>query len=329
MLKLSNIRIPLRIAIACLLPLLAFTALAVKELIDRRSTAADMDAISIVAEAAPMMAGVVHELQKERGLTVGYIDSREESLATAMRNQRPMTDKALAVWDQRVADYEKAYAGTKFAGNLDVAKKRLTEIGKMRSAIDGSTTDSQKVMEIMVSAVAGLLNVVEAMDDMTENGRIIHQSNALVSLMRRKEYLAQGRGWGMIGFGSGQFIPQIYQQFMRSQNLADAYATIFGRAASQAEIDFVNKTVSGPTRDAVAKMRQAATLSPYRGNAGNITVADWMDATTKYIDSLKAAEDHLLSGFSSTVRTVASDARSGFWNMLAIVLALLAVTGAV
>ena len=139
-------------------------------------------------EAAPMIASVVHELQRERGLTVGYIDSREESLATAMRNQRPQTDKALAVWDQRVAEYEKSYPGTKFANNLDIAKKRLAELPKMRSAIDGSTTDSQKVMEVMVSAVAGLLNVVDAIDDMTENGQIIHQADAMVTLMRRKEY---------------------------------------------------------------------------------------------------------------------------------------------
>ncbi len=74
MLKLSNIRIPVRIAIACLLPLLAFTFLAGKELFDRRAIVADMEAIGVVAEAAPIIAGVVHELQSERGASVGYIE---------------------------------------------------------------------------------------------------------------------------------------------------------------------------------------------------------------------------------------------------------------
>ena len=199
----------------------------------------------------------------------------------------------------------------------------------MRKAIDESTTDSQKVMETMVSGVAGLLNVIDAMDDMTENGRIIHQSQALVALMRRKEYTAQGRGWGMIGFGSGQFIPQMYQAFMRSQNLADAFATIFTRAATQAQIDFVNNSINTQARDAMLKMRQAAALSPYRGNAGNVTVADWMDATTKYIDGLKIAEDRMLSDFAATVQQVASEARWGFWSLLVVLLGLLAITCAV
>ena len=329
MLKLSNIRIPVRIAVACLLPLLAFTVFEVKDVLEQNAELKKDTAIAAVVEAAPIIANVVHELQRERGLTVGYIDSREESLATAMRNQRPQTDKALAVWDQRAAEYEKSYPGTKFANNLDIAKKRLAELPKMRSAIDGSTTDSQKVMEVMVSAVAGLLNVVDAIDDMTENGQIIHQADAMVTLMRRKEYSAQGRGWGMIGFGSGQFIPQIYQAFMRSQNLADAFATIFGRAATQAQIDFVNNAINGQARDAVLKMRQAAALSPYRGNAGNVTVAQWMDATTKYIDSLKVAEDRLLSDFAATVQSAVAAAKWRFWMALGMLLGVLGVTCAI
>jgi methyl-accepting chemotaxis protein len=329
MLKLSNIRIPVRIAIACLLPLLAFTFLAGKELFDRRAIVADMEAIGVVAEAAPMIAGVVHELQSERGASVGYIDSREQSLADAMRNQRPQTDKVLTAWDQRVGEYAKSYPGTKFARNLETAQKRLAELGKIRTAIDGSNTDSQKVMEIMVSAVAGLLNVVDAIEDMTENGRIIHQANATVALMRRKEYTAQGRGFGTIGFGAGQFVPQMYQAFMRSQNLADGYTTIFARRATQAQLEVVNGLVDGPVRDSVNQMRQAAALSPYRGNAGNVTVTQWLDATSKYIDSLKRAEERLLNDFAATVQDVASEARSGFWNMVALFLGLLAVTGTV
>jgi hypothetical protein len=155
-----------------------------------------MDAIGVVAQAAPMIAEAVHELQRERGYSVGYIDSREQSLATAMSGQRPKTDKALDAWNQRVAEYSKSYPGTRFARNLDTAKSRLAELGKMRTDIDASSTDSQKVMETMVSAVAGLLNVVDAISEMTDNGKIIHQANATVALMRRKEYTAQGRGFG-------------------------------------------------------------------------------------------------------------------------------------
>ena len=131
MLKLSNIRIPVRIAIACLLPLLAFTGFAVKELLDRRAIVADMDAIAVVAEAAPMIAAArARAAERARRLRSDLSNSKGKSFADAMRNQRPLTDKALEAWNQRVAEYSKSDAGTKFASNLDTAKSRLAELGQ-------------------------------------------------------------------------------------------------------------------------------------------------------------------------------------------------------
>ena len=173
----------------------------------------------------------------------------------------------------------------------------------MRTEIDASTTDSQKVMEIMVSAVAGLLNVVDAIDEMTEDGQIIHQASALVALMRRKEYTAQGRGWGTIGFGVRSIRPADVSGVHARQNLADAFATIFTRRATQAQIEFVNNAINGPARDAMIKMRQAAALSPYKGNAGNVTIATMVRGHHQvYRQSQGAPKIASLSDFAATVQ---------------------------
>ena len=91
----------------------------------------------------------------------------------------------------------------------------------------------------------------------------------------------------------------------------------------------MNSAINPQTRDTLAKMRQAAALSPYKGNAGNVQVADWLDVTGKYIDDLKRAEDRLQTDFAATVQDVGAEAQRGFWNMLALVLGLLTVTCAV
>ena len=255
MLKLSNIRIPVRIAVACLLPLLAFTALRGKELLDRRTLAADMDAIARgrrggaddcrsrtrVAEGAGRFGRVYRLKRKVVGRPRCAVSGRRPT-----RRSRPGISAS--------PNIRKSYAGTKFANNLDIAKKRLAELPKMRSEIDASTTDSQKVMETMVSAVAGLLNVVDAIDEMTENGRIIHQANAMVALMRRKEYAAQGRGWGMIGFGVRSIRPAdvsgVHAQPRISPTPTPRSST---RSATQAQIDFVNSTINAQTRDSLTQ----------------------------------------------------------------------------
>lgn len=65
MLKLSNIRIPVRIAIAWLLPLLAFTGSAIKELIDHRQVVPTKENAAVVVQAAPMISRLVADLQAE------------------------------------------------------------------------------------------------------------------------------------------------------------------------------------------------------------------------------------------------------------------------
>ena len=82
MLKLSNIRIPVRIAIACLLPLLAFTGFAVKELLDKRETFSTMQHVAVVVEAAPMISKLIADLQLERGPAADSSKQRERHQRT-------------------------------------------------------------------------------------------------------------------------------------------------------------------------------------------------------------------------------------------------------
>ena len=147
MLKLSNIKVSVRIAVACLLPLLAFTAFAVNELIGKRAVFSTMNQVATVADAAPMISGLINELQRERGTSAGFIQSKGKAFADAMRDQRSKTDKALETWKQRLAEYKTSAAGTTFARNLDAANSRLAEIGRIRSSIDGHAIEGPKAVE--------------------------------------------------------------------------------------------------------------------------------------------------------------------------------------
>lgn len=84
MLRLNDTKMRVRIAIACLVPLLAFVAFAA------------------IAQIAPEISGLIHELQKERGATAGFISSKGEAFAQTLRTQRPSTDKAVTDWRQKI-----------------------------------------------------------------------------------------------------------------------------------------------------------------------------------------------------------------------------------
>ncbi len=329
MLKLSNIRVPVRIAIACLLPLVAFTGFAAKELLEKRETFSTMQGVAVVVEAVPMISSLISELQKERGASTGFVSSKGKSFADAMRNQRSLTDKALSNWKQQLSRYTQSAAGTSFARNLEAANSRLAEIASMRTSIDALSIDGAKTVEFYTTAISNLITVVDAVSEMSEDGRIIRQASALASHIRRWEFTAQTRALGAQGFAAGQFTQQGYQQFMRVQVLSDAYAAMFRRYATTAQAEYVTNALRGPAQDEFIRMRQLANNSPFDNKMATVTGPQWFEAATRYVDALNGTEHRLVDDFMAAVRAAASEARWGFWTLLIVAIGLLAVTGTI
>ena len=161
---------------------------------------------------------------------------------------------------------------------------------------------------------------------MSEEGRIVRQATALSSHARRKEFAGQERAIGTVGFTSGEFTQESYQAFTRATNLGNAQAAAFRRNATPAQVEYVTDMLKGPVQDDLLRMRAIAAASPFINEMRSITGAQWFETATKYIDALKAAEDHLAADFIVVVREVAGAARWAFWGMLALFIGMLAVT---
>src|SRR5580704_6377986 len=100
--RLADLPIRSRIAIVCLIPLLAFTGFAGKDMLEKRGQSEVADGVSALIEVAPLISGLIHELQRERGTTVAFLSAKTQGpAATVMRDQRGATDKALASFRQR------------------------------------------------------------------------------------------------------------------------------------------------------------------------------------------------------------------------------------
>jgi methyl-accepting chemotaxis protein len=327
MLRLNNLGIATRIAIVCLIPLIAFTAFAGKDLLDKRADLASAESIAVVAEAAPMISNLVHELQKERGASAGFINSAGKSLADTLRNQRPATDQKLASSLRQMDGLIKSSAGSKFARDLEDARSKLGGLQATRDAVGAFSITSQKSTEYYSATIASLIAIIDSISEMSEQGRIVRQAATLSSHVRRKEFAGQERATGSVGFTSGKFAQETYQVFTRAGNLGEAHAAAFRRNATPVQVEYVANVLKGAVQDDLLRMRAIAAASPFSNNMQSVSGAQWFETATRYIDALKTAEDHLSADFISVVREVADDARRGFWGMLALFVGLLAVTG--
>src|SRR4051794_4355425 len=171
MLRLSNIRIPVRIALACLLPLLAFIGFAGKELLQKRSDYSSAAQIAELADATPSITALVHELQKERGSSMGFFTAKGQAFGDALRAQRPAVDKALTAWQSRMTELAQRYPGSKLARDIDAAKTKLGSLASMRANIDSLGAKQQEAFDYYSATLSLLATAIDQIGELTDEAR--------------------------------------------------------------------------------------------------------------------------------------------------------------
>ncbi len=205
--------------------------------------------------------------------------------------------------------------------------RRLWNARDPRSAVDGLALSTPQFAEYFTGTIANLVAAIQATGDLSEDARILRQSIAFSAFVQRKEFAGQERAAGAQGFSTGAFGADVHRAFVRLGAMQEAQAQIFINNALPDQIEAVRSALKGPVVDEVARMRAIGTAAPFDVAAvGSVSGAQWFDAATRNIDLLKTVEDRLAGDFLTVARGVADQARWGFWSVVLIFLAMLAIT---
>src|SRR5882724_7953385 len=90
-------RISHRLALAVAVPLLVFLGLATYDLYLKWNTRSEMAELGRLAQAAKAAGQLIHELQRERGVSAVFIASGGKQFSAELAAQRKQTDEARGV----------------------------------------------------------------------------------------------------------------------------------------------------------------------------------------------------------------------------------------
>ena len=261
----------------------------------------------IVADGR-LVSAVIHEIQKERGYSAGFVGSGGRIFAEDVALQRDSTDAAISA-----AEAALAFFAGRNAALVEDAQGRLESLSAARARIDA--------LEMTVPELAGFYTgTVRSLIELTGDG-LSHVAStetqrlsvAYLALMEAKEAAGLERAMGAVGFGSGVFAEKVYARFLvlRGQQLAEiATARSIGGAALAEELD---DAIDVPARERVEAFRAVADASVRGRDIGGPTGPEWFAASTAWVDALKVAED--LAG--AAIEEGAAKARSEAQGALA------------
>ena len=92
---LSRLSIKQKLILIMLIPLIVVILLAAKLAVDSFSSSKNLQSLDKVVVLSIKIGNLVHETQKERGMTAGFLGSKGEKFSTELLTQRLVVDEKL------------------------------------------------------------------------------------------------------------------------------------------------------------------------------------------------------------------------------------------
>jgi methyl-accepting chemotaxis protein len=306
------LRIATKLIIAVAIPLLLLCALAAYDLAGRWQTRSQMNQIGRLAQGLTGIGHLVHELQRERGISAVFIGSRGTQFRSEIAAQRRATDEQRSAAAAIIAALRVTTASEEFRAALAEAETALATLGGRRGEVDALTITGPASFGYFTATIARLLGVADEMAKISSRGDVAARIAALDSFIQAKERAGQERAVGATAIAVGRLDLAAYRRLFGLIAAQDSYFGSFEAAATPAQRDAFRATVAGPAVEAVLRMREILANGGLSGELQGVDAKAWFDAATARIDLLRTVEDRLGQELIAVTGAIEDAATSAF-----------------
>lgn len=313
---LNQFGIGTRVIVLAMVPLAAAVIFAFITANDARITARQAGNIAEMAQFAPKVSELVHELQKERGRTAGFIGSGLRSdLKGLVDRQRGDTDVALGVFRRADQAFDASALGAGFNNEISQARQAIQQLEDQRRQIDGGNRTVPQMAGYYTSTIASLLDIIKFMTISASDSSVMQALTGYIGILEAKERAGLERAMGNVGFNNRQFPQPVYNNFVGLIRQQEAFLSVFNNFASPETVRFYEDTVRGSAVDEVQRMRDLAMNSGGTLAGVENVPTDWFEQITAKIDLMKRVEDRNNTEIVALAQATYEAANSTFWTM--------------
>lgn len=275
---------------------------------EKQSVVAAYERLDGNAAVMDQIGDTVHELQKERGLSGGYLNSGGTLFGEALTTQRRQTDQALARLNTLLATFDARPFGPRFSTLLAEARSRLGTLESTRTSISARQITGVQSYHHYTSTIASSLQVVVGMAHLSPDAAIMRGIQAYVNLLQAKEQAGMERATLTRILTQDAFQGNAFAEWTEMVAAQSTYLKVYRSFATEAQQQALATTVRGPEVDAVEQLRRDVLAKRETGHFG-LEPAAWFTASTRRIDLLKVIEDQLARDYAVEADAISAAAQ--------------------
>ena len=216
---LSKLSIKQKLILIMLIPLIVVILLAAKLSVDSYLSAKNLKALDDVVVLSTKIGALVHETQKERGMTAGFIGSKGEKFKVELPNQRTLVDDRLKDLNNFLSTFDKISYKTDFINNLENSLKSLQKLEEIRKNVNTFSIKAPVAIEYYTNTNAYLLNILGSVIKISDSANVSKELISYMSILLAKEQTGIERAVGANTFAQNKFTEGLKAKFYPNNSI--------------------------------------------------------------------------------------------------------------
>ncbi|MEZ8858396.1 methyl-accepting chemotaxis protein [Vibrio sp. 10N.247.311.51] len=303
--KLTDMSFKQKIIALLILPILGFLWLSVSAISKGVETKTEMSSLNQLTRLSVVYSELVHELQKERGMTAGFIGSQGTKFVSELASQRTSADNRR---NQRNDYWQSANIELPQINRLNTEiSQSLNQLSSIRNRVDSQSIPLSEALGYYTQLNAKLLSVSALIAELSSDAAITTETIAYYNFLQGKERAGIERAVLNNTFSKNEFGPGMLVKFISLVTEQNTYFSNFEVLSNPANVRFFEQQLNDRSVAEVEKLRG---LAESKMSGFDVDPVYWFSQSTARIVQLKKTENHLAQSLIALTETKMSEAQS-------------------
>ncbi len=314
----KNLNIKNKLLLLLLLPMAALIAITAKQTFIYQKKLADTEELVNFSKKISLL---IHETQKERGASAGYIGSKGIKFREILPKQKQKTDKMKKEFEEYITNFNfDKYPDLKV--KTSEIKNYLDQLDNKRKNIISLNTSLNDAVSYYTKMNTTLLDVVSELAKQSPSNEITKMLAGYTNFLKAKERAGIERAVLTGVFAKDKFPQGYYKKFIKLVSEQNAYINTFKSISTNNIVDYYENKMKDPSVNEVNRLRTIADSKYTSGNFG-INSEYWYKTITKKINLLKDVDDKISNEVTKRLKSLSTSNRYMTLVSIIIIIALI------
>ena len=281
---LKNMTIKKRLIVLSMVSMVVISLYALKVIYEDYKKYEDAVLTTTGAALSVKLSNLLHEFQKERGASAGFLSSGGLKFKDTLKKQRILTDKKIEIVKSYIDSHDDPFS------RLAKRSIDLSKLKEMRVKVDKLSVKTKEAVGYYTAINTSIIDTVAKLSTQVSDPKLRNLMNSLVLFISAKERAGIERAVLSGAFSRDNFDRFLYAKFISVLAQQQALFHLFESTADEELKKFYSSVKSDPSFAEVQRMRDIA-LSKESGFG--VDAEYWFKTITKKINKLKDTENFI------------------------------------